>query len=84
MSAVAHSLPLAAAPRGEPVYASNATLEPASVRIFLIVVAFAFLTLFLFVPLVAVFYEGLKKGWDVYVASIVEADAWAASIASRP
>ncbi|WP_050462680.1 sulfate ABC transporter permease subunit CysW [Herbaspirillum autotrophicum] len=78
MSAVANSLPLAAAPRGEPVYASNATLEPASVRIFLIVVAFAFLTLFLFVPLVAVFYEGLKKGWDVYVASIVEADAWSA------
>jgi len=70
MSAVANSLPLAAAPRGEPVYASNATLEPASVRIFLIVVAFAFLTLFLFVPLVAVFYEGLKKGWDVYVASM--------------
>lgn len=78
MSAVANSLPLAAAPRGEPAYASNATLEPLSVRIFLIVVAFAFLTLFLFVPLVAVFYEGLKKGWDVYVASIVEADAWSA------
>jgi sulfate transport system permease protein len=24
------------------------------------------------VPLVAVFYEALRKGWDVYVASITE------------
>lgn len=41
-------------------------------------IALAFLTLFLFVPLVAVFYEALRKGWDVYVASITEADAWSA------
>src|SRR5450830_1467195 len=66
------------APRGEPAYAPAATLEPLWVRILLIGIAFAFLTLFLFVPLVAVFYEGLKKGWDVYIDNIIEPDAWSA------
>ena len=65
-------------PRGEPAYAPAATLEPAWVRVLLILIAFAFLTLFLFIPLVSVFYEGLKKGWDVYIDSIIEPDAWSA------
>jgi sulfate transport system permease protein len=30
------------------------------------------------VPLVTVFYEALRKGWDVYLAAIVEADALSA------
>jgi ABC-type sulfate transport system permease subunit len=34
------------------------------VRYTLIAVALLFLTLFLFVPLVAVFVEALKQGWD--------------------
>ncbi len=52
-----------------------ATAEPAWVRRALIGVALAFLTLFLFVPLVSVFYEAFKKGWFVYQAAIVEPDA---------
>jgi sulfate/thiosulfate transport system permease protein len=44
----------------------------------LIAVALGFLTLFLFVPLAAVFAEALKKGWVVYLAAITEADALAA------
>jgi sulfate transport system permease protein len=52
-----------------------ATAEPAWVRRVLITVALVFLTLFLFVPLVAVFVEALKKGWDVYLAAIIEPDA---------
>lgn len=52
-----------------------ATAEPAWVRWGLIAVALVFLTLFLFVPLVAVFVEAFKKGWDVYLAAIVEPDA---------
>jgi sulfate transport system permease protein len=44
----------------------------------LIGVALAFMTLFLFVPLAAVFYEALKKGWEVYLAAIVEPDALSA------
>lgn len=53
-------------------------LEPRWVRYVLITVALTFLTLFLFVPLVAVFTEALKKGWDVYANAIVEEDSIAA------
>jgi len=54
---------------------SHATTEPAWVRRLLIAVALAFLTVFLFVPLIAVFVEALKKGVDVYLAAISEPDA---------
>ena len=56
----------------------RATQEPAWVRWALIGLALAFLTLFLFVPLISVFYEALRKGVEVYFASIVEADALSA------
>lgn len=61
-----------------PVPIRAATTEPAAVRATLIVVALAFMTLFLFVPLATVFYEALKKGWSVYLAAIVDADALSA------
>ena len=51
------------------------SLEPAWVRIALIAVALTFLTLFLFVPLVAVFVEAFRKGWQAYLAAIIEDDA---------
>ena len=54
---------------------AQATREPAWVRWSLITVALVFLSLFLFLPLVSVFFEAFKKGWDVYVASITEPDA---------
>ena len=54
---------------------AQAPREPAWVRWTLISVALVFLSLFLFLPLVSVFFEAFKKGWDVYVASITEADA---------
>jgi sulfate transport system permease protein len=41
-------------------------------------IALAYLTLFLFIPLFAVFFEALKKGWGTYLAAVVEPDAWAA------
>jgi len=62
----------------EPALVPAATQEPLWVRLLLMAVALAFLTLFLFIPLVAVFAEALRKGWDVYVASLVEPDAWSA------
>jgi sulfate transport system permease protein len=52
--------------------------EAPVVRWTLIAVAMAFLGLFLFVPLAAVFAEALKKGWSAYLASIAEPDALAA------
>jgi sulfate ABC transporter, permease protein CysW len=54
------------------------TTEPAWVRRTLIGVALAFLTLFLFVPLVLVFIEAFKKGFEVYLEAITEPDAAAA------
>jgi sulfate transport system permease protein len=70
MSATA--LPIPAGKRRE------ATDEPGWVRWTLIGLALAFLALFLFIPLILVFYEALKKGVDVYVAAITEPDAVAA------
>jgi sulfate transport system permease protein len=61
-----------------PPRVSDATTEPAWLRRVLIGVALAFLALFLFVPLVAVFAEALKKGVAVYLAAITEPDAVAA------
>lgn len=54
------------------------TLEPRWVRYALIAVALLFLTVFLFVPLVAVFVEALKHGWTTYKESVIEPDALAA------
>jgi len=67
------TLPLPAAASTRSALAS--TQEAPWVRWTLIGVALTFLTLFLFVPLAAVFVEALKKGWDVYLAAIVEPDA---------
>ncbi|HEV2612145.1 MAG TPA: sulfate ABC transporter permease subunit CysW [Noviherbaspirillum sp.] len=75
MAGAAVSLPISAQPRGEPAYAPAATVEPFWVRALLIGVALAFLTLFLFIPLIAVFTEALKKGWDTYITALVEPDA---------
>ncbi|MGV8898331.1 MAG: sulfate ABC transporter permease subunit CysW [Burkholderiaceae bacterium] len=58
-----------------PTLVPAATLEPFWVRALLITIALAFLTLFLFVPLLSVFAEALKKGWQAYLAAIVEPDA---------
>jgi sulfate transport system permease protein len=52
-----------------------ATSEAPWVRRLLIGMALGFMTLFLFIPLVTVFYEAFKKGWDVYVAALVDPDA---------
>lgn len=54
---------------------SRATSEPAWVRWTLIISALLFLSLFLFVPLAAVFTEALRKGLDTYLAALIEPDA---------
>ncbi len=77
MSAVLNEVakaPAAPVQRGELPVVSN-VLEPAWVRILLITIALAFLTLFLFVPLVAVFAEAFKKGAGVYFAAITDPDS---------
>jgi sulfate transport system permease protein len=54
---------------------SRATSETAWVRWSFIAIMLAFLTLFLIVPLVAVFTEGLRKGFDAYLAALIDPDA---------
>lgn len=53
----------------------SSVLEPRWVRYALIAIALIFLTLFLFVPLISVFHQALRKGWDAYVAAITDPDA---------
>jgi sulfate transport system permease protein len=65
-------------PMASPRDIQAATREPAWVRRTLILIALAFLGLFLLLPLVAVFVEALKKGWLVYAAAITEPDALSA------
>ena len=55
-----------------------ATSEAPWVRRLIIGLGLSFMLLFLFVPLVTVFYEALKKGLGVYLAAITEPDALSA------
>ena len=60
-------------------YSANPNLtEPRWLRVLLTAVALGFLLLMLVVPLVAVFYEALKGGWDLYLQSVTDPEAWAA------
>jgi sulfate transport system permease protein len=68
----------AVAPGTAPRRIGGATTEAPWVRRTIIALGLGFMTLFLFVPLVTVFYEALKKGWDVYLAAITEPDALSA------
>ena len=58
-----------------PARVADAVSEPAWVQRTLIGVALAFLTLFLFVPLIAVFVQAFAKGLDVYWAALTDSDA---------
>jgi sulfate transport system permease protein len=57
---------------------SRATSEPAWIRWSLIAVSLVFLSLFLFIPLAAVFTEALRKGFETYIAALIEPDALSA------
>lgn len=54
---------------------SQATTEPAWVRVGLLTLAAAFIALFLLIPLLAVFVQALQKGWVMYWQAISEPDA---------
>ncbi|MFP5392246.1 MAG: sulfate ABC transporter permease subunit CysW [Gammaproteobacteria bacterium] len=58
--------------------ATDTALEPRWVGVVLTTIALLFLTLFLFVPLVAVFAEAFKKGSEVYFAAVSDPDSVAA------
>ncbi len=74
MAGTVTSLSTRAKPRGR--YQGNpATREAPWVRRTLLTLGLGFFLLFLIMPLLAVFSEALRKGWDVYFAALVEADA---------
>ena len=54
---------------------SRATSEPAWIRWALITTVLVFLTLFLIVPLAAVFTEALRKGFVTYITALSDPDA---------
>ena len=57
------------------IAANHATSEAKWARYVLIAITLSFLSLFLFIPLAAVFTEALRKGFDTYFAALVEPDA---------
>lgn len=58
--------------------AKPATRDSALIKYLILMVALSFFALFLLLPLIAVFYEALRRGWQVYLAALVEPDAFAA------
>ena len=54
------------------------TTESVPVRWLLIGLAFAILTLFLLLPLAAVFIEAFRRGWEVFTAALTEDAAFSA------
>ncbi len=76
MSAIITPLALPITPSyKQKVARSRAISEPAWIRWLLIAFALAYLALFLFMPLAAVFAEGLRKGVHAYLAALSEPDA---------
>lgn len=60
---------------GTNIYETNpATSEPRWVKWVLLTIALSFFGLFLLMPLVAVFTEALRKGWEVYFKAIAHPD----------
>ncbi|MCK9504312.1 MAG: sulfate ABC transporter permease subunit CysW [Porticoccaceae bacterium] len=57
---------------------NRATCEPQWVKWTILGIALTFFVVFVFLPLVAVFVEALRKGTDVYWQSLVEPDALSA------
>jgi sulfate/thiosulfate transport system permease protein len=55
----------------------KATTEPAPVRALLIGIAFLWLALIIFLPLLAVFTQAFAKGGGYFLAALMEPDAWA-------
>ncbi|MFB7638666.1 sulfate ABC transporter permease subunit CysW [Peribacillus butanolivorans] len=56
----------------------NATKEPKSIQWILISIVLLFLTLFLVVPLIAIFVKAFEKGTDAYFAAIAHPDSMSA------
>ena len=56
----------------------QATREPQWVKYGIITIGLGFFVLFLLLPLLVVFVEALARGWETYIAALVEPDALSA------
>jgi len=63
---------------GQALQRKISTHESKGVTLLLIAVALGYLFLFLGIPLFAVFYQALSKGWELYWEALKEPDAWSA------
>ncbi|MDD2668501.1 sulfate ABC transporter permease subunit CysW [Zoogloea sp.] len=52
-----------------------ATREPKLVKWAILGTSLTFFAIFLLLPLVAVFVEAFRKGWEVYISALIDADA---------
>lgn len=52
-----------------------ATRDAGGIRVLLLAVGLGYFLLFLLLPLIAVFYEALRKGFEVYFSALAEPDA---------
>ncbi len=66
------------APRAARFERNSATRDPGWVRYGILTLSLVFFLLFLLLPLIVVFAEALRKGWDAYIAALVEPDALSA------
>ena len=55
-----------------------ATRETPLVKWSILGIALSFFAVFLLLPLLAVFVEALRKGWETYSAALTHPDAWSA------
>ncbi|MER2553274.1 MAG: sulfate ABC transporter permease subunit CysW [Thauera sp.] len=79
MAAATTLRPAAASAFGETRFeARAATRETPLVKWLILGTALTFFTVFLLMPLIAVFVEALRKGWETYVTALVDPDALSA------
>ncbi len=78
MTAAAATTPLAHSASARRLEASLATRDPGWVKAVVLTVGLGFFAVFLLMPLIAVFLEAFRKGWQTYLAALVEPDALSA------
>jgi sulfate transport system permease protein len=54
---------------------NSATRDPLWIKIVVLGLSLGFFALFLLMPLIAVFVEAFRRGWELYLAALVEPDA---------
>ncbi|RTL68704.1 MAG: sulfate/thiosulfate ABC transporter permease CysW, partial [Hyphomicrobiales bacterium] len=67
-----------AVPRSARFERNSATRDPAWVRYAVLAIALLFFATFLLMPLIVVFVEAFRKGWQAYIAALTDPDALSA------